>query len=92
MKRMLALTVGVAVTVLSLAPLTWAGDVQGKIKSVDPMKHQVILEDGTQLMIPPDVKVDRAVLRPGADVKASFEEQGQDKVVTAIELRPAQQK
>jgi Cu/Ag efflux protein CusF len=64
-----------------------AGQVEGKIKSVDPSGGMVTLEDGTQLTIPPSVKVQRAALKEGAIVKASFEERGGQKVVTSMEVR-----
>ena len=49
----------------------------------------VTLEDGTRLMIPVTVKVDSRALKPGADVKASYEAKGSEKVVTSIEALPA---
>ncbi len=61
--------------------------VEGKIANVSGAK--VTLADGTELMIPSNVKVQRAELKPGAMVKASFEERGGQKVVTAIEVRSA---
>jgi len=79
----------VAVTVLSFAPFAWAENVQGKIKAVDRAGQQVMLEDGTTLMIPASMKIDRQALQPGADVKASYEVKGSQKVVTAIEVQPA---
>jgi hypothetical protein len=48
--------------------------VEGKIVNVSGAK--VTLADGTELMIPSTVKVQRADLKPGATVKASFEERG----------------
>jgi hypothetical protein len=56
--------------------------VEGKIVNVSGAK--VTLADGTELMSPSSVKVQRADLKPGATVKASFEERGGQKVVTAI--------
>jgi hypothetical protein len=61
--------------------------VEGKIANVSGAK--VTLADGTELMIPADVKVQRADLKPGATVKASFEERVGQKVVTAIAVEPA---
>ena len=65
-------------------------DIEGKIKSVEPSgaNTKVALDDGTQLMIPASLKVQRAALKEGATVKASFEEKGGLKVVTSIEVRP----
>jgi hypothetical protein len=60
--------------------------VEGKIAKVSGAK--LTLADGTVLMIPSDVKVQRADLKPGATVKASFEELGGQKVVTAIAVEP----
>jgi len=61
--------------------------VEGTIAKVSGAK--VTLADGTELMIPSDVRVQRADLKPGATVKASFQQQGAQKVVTAIVVEPA---
>jgi hypothetical protein len=58
----------------------------GTIKSVDPAGRTVLLADGTRLMIPESVSVNPADLKPGATVKASVEEKGGQKVVTAIQI------
>lgn len=91
MRKMLTsvVVVAIAIAALSFVPLAWAEDVQGKIKSVDPTGRQVTLEDGTALMIPAAMKVDRQALQPGADVKASFDVKGKQKIVTAIQVHPA---
>lgn len=90
MKRFLMTTVAIALTVVALAaPAVWAGDVHGKIKSIDQTGRMVTLEDGTMLMIPATVRVNRQELTPGADVKVSYEEKGNQKVVTQIEVQPA---
>ena len=90
MKRFLMTTVAIALTVVALAaPAVWAGDVQGKIKSVDQTGRMVTLEDGTMLMIPATVRVNRQDLTPGADVKVSYEDKGNQKIVTQIEVQPA---
>lgn len=72
--------------VLVLAPVAWAADVQGKIKAVDPSGRVVVFEDGTQIMIPPTLAVERGDLKPGADVKASYEERNGQKVATSIHV------
>ena len=61
-------------------------EVGGKIKSVDPAGKTVLLEDGTRLLIPASVSVDSAALKAGAMVKATVEEKGGQKVVTAIQV------
>jgi Protein of unknown function (DUF1344) len=60
--------------------------VEGKIKSLDPSGRMLTLEDGTQLTIPPTVNVPRGALKEGAIVKASFTEQGGQKVVTSLQV------
>jgi len=92
MKKILTVTVVAALAVLSVAPFTWAGDVQGKLKSVDATGRVLMLDDGTRLMVPPTVQIERKALQPGAQVKASYEERGGEKVITAIEIAPAQEK
>ncbi len=62
-------------------------EIEGKIKAVDPSGSKVLLEDGTQLTIPPTVNVPKAMLKEGATVKASFEEKGGQNVVTSIEVK-----
>jgi len=84
---LLALLAIAFVTVL--APIAWADEVQGKIKSFDAAGNTVVLEDGTQLMIPPTVHVERQALKPGANVKASFEEKDGKKIATSIAVMPA---
>ena len=70
----------------SKPPAVAQHEVSGKIKSVDPAGRTLILEDGTRLMIPGSVPVDPAALKAGAMVKASVEEKGGQKVVTAIQI------
>ncbi len=62
-------------------------EIEGKIKAVDPSGSKILLEDGTQLTIPPTVNVKREALKEGAIVKASFEEKGGQKVVTSMEVK-----
>ena len=75
--------------VLVLTPLAWAGDVQGKIKSVDPSGRMVTLDDGTKITIPPALTVEKQALKPGANVKASYEEKDGQKVATSFTVMPA---
>lgn len=64
-----------------------AMEVEGTIKSVDPAGKRVTLDDGTQLEIPATVKVDKKDLKPGAMVKASYEEKGGKKIVKSLEVK-----
>lgn len=83
------LVLAVIAVVMTLAPMAWADDVQGKIKSVDPSGKIVTLDDGTQLMIPPTLSVEKQALKPGANVKASYEEKDGHKVATSFMVTPA---
>jgi Protein of unknown function (DUF1344) len=78
----------VIAVVMVLAPMAWAADVQGKIKSVDPTGKMVTLDNGTQLMIPPTLTVEKQALQPGANVKASYEEKDGRKVATSFMVMP----
>lgn len=90
MKKLLSiLALSVVTIVMVLAPLAYAADVQGKIKSVDPSGKMVTLDDGTMLTIPPTLKIEKQALKPGASVKASYEEKGGEKVATALTVMPA---
>jgi hypothetical protein len=85
----LSLSVVTIVMVLVLSPLAYAADVQGKIKSVDPSGRMVTLDDGTMLTIPPALKIEKQALKPGANVKASYQEKDGQKVATALMVMPA---
>jgi hypothetical protein len=83
------LMLAVIAIVMVLAPMAWAADVQGKIKSVDPSGKMVTLDDGTQLTIPPTLSVEKKALQPGANVKASYEEKDGHKVATSFMVMPS---
>jgi hypothetical protein len=59
-------------------------EVEGKIKSVSG--RTVTLEDGTELTIPSNAQVKPGLLVEGAIVRASYEEQGGQKIVTSMEV------
>lgn len=92
MKSLVTVTVAVMVAALAFVPLAWAADVHGKIKSIDTAGRTLVLEDGTQLSIADNTRVDRKELRPGAEVKASYEMIGGQKVITSIEVMPGASK
>ena len=75
MKRVSSVLVIVAVAIIVvLAPVAGATDVEGKIKSVDQSGSMVALDDGTQIVIPPIFTVERSALKPGVNVKVSYDE------------------
>ena len=84
-----ALVLAVVAFVMVLAPIAWAAEVQGKIKSVDASGRMVTLDDGTQLTLPPTLTVEKQSLKPGASVKASYEEKDGQKVATSFMVLPA---
>ena len=69
---------------LALPLVAVAGDVSGKIQSVDSSERAIVLEDGTRLWIAEGLPIDN--LKEGAQVKASYEERDGKKVVTSIEV------
>jgi len=63
--------------------------VEGTIKSVDRRGTNILLEDGTSLTVPVSLEFDRRELRPGATVKAQYEEREGKKFTTTLILEPA---
>ena len=89
MKRVFSVLVLAAVAmVMVLAPLAWAADIQGKIKGVDASGRLVTLDDGTQIVLPPTLTVERKALQPGANVKASYEEKDGQKIAKSFTVMP----
>jgi len=80
---MLVVMVGV---VLVSVPVAWAADVEAKVQSVDDSGQWLTLDTGLKLMIPANVKVDRQALQPGTPVKVSYDTQGSEHIVTAIQV------
>jgi hypothetical protein len=90
MKRVHAvLVLAMVAFVMMLAPMAWAAEVEGKIKSVDSSGKMVTLDDGTKLTIPPALSVEKKALKPGANVKASYEQKGGEKVATSFVVTPS---
>ena len=63
--------------------------VEGTIKSVDRRGTNILLEDGTSLTVPISLEFDRRELKPGATVKAQYEEREGKKFTTTLILEPA---
>lgn len=78
----MAKTLGIVLAFLLVvsAGAAWAGDVEGKVKSMDTNDRMVVLEDGTKLWIAEGVSIDG--LKEGSKVKASFEERDGKNVAT----------
>lgn len=67
------------VSMLLLAP-AMAGEMHGKIKSIDMQKHMIMMEDGMSVTAKPDVKLDH--FKAGEHVKVMV---GNDKMATSVE-------
>jgi hypothetical protein len=93
MKRvgaMLGLAVPILVILMLVSTPAWAVEsVAGRIQAVDATGRMILLDDGTQLVIPPDVHVSREQLMEGAKVKATYEIAGTQKVVRSIQVEVA---
>ena len=91
MKALFATLTAVAVlAALVIAPAvmaqTAAKSIEGKVMAVDPSGKSLTLDDGTKLTIPETVKFSKADLKPGAAVKAAYEEKDGQKILTSLEV------
>jgi Protein of unknown function (DUF1344) len=66
-------------SMLLISPVI-AGEMEGKIKSIDMKKHMIMMEDGMSVMTRPEVKLDH--FKPGEHVKMTIDK---DKMATAVE-------
>jgi len=87
-KASVVLVLAAIAAVMMLAPVVWAADVEGKIKSVDASGKMVTLDDGTKLTIPPTLTIEKKALKPGSNVKATYEEKNGQKVATSFMVMP----
>ena len=78
-------TLGIALALLlAVSGAAWAGDVEGKVQSLNTNDRMVVLEDGTKLWIAEGVSIDG--LKEGAKVKASFEERDGKNIATSVQI------
>lgn len=61
--------------------------VEGKIKSWDAATGMLTLADGTQISVPPTVKLERDKIKEGASVKASYEVMGGKNVAKSVQVQ-----
>jgi len=61
--------------------------IEGAIKSVDPAGRMLTLMDGTELTLPPTASLPPDALKEGDIVRASYEEQDGQKVLTSLEVQ-----
>lgn len=89
MKALFATLTAIAVLgALVVAPVMaqQAKTIEGKVMAVDPGGKSLTLDDGTKLTIPESAKFSRADLKPGAAVKAAYEERDGQKILTNLEV------
>jgi len=82
MHRLIAFVI---VSLLAVSSLAWAGQIEGKVKSVDQSDRTVTLEDGTRIVLPDTMDLDQ--LREGANVTVSYEEKDGKNEATNVEVK-----
>ena len=75
----------VIVSLLAVSSLAWAGQIEGKVKSVDQSDRTVTLEDGTRIVLPDGMDLDQ--LREGAEVTVSYEEKDGKNEATNVQVK-----
>jgi Cu/Ag efflux protein CusF len=68
-----------------------AQTIEGKIMRWDPYGKMVTLLDGTKLVIPAGVKVQRDALKEGVTVRATFDQKDGQNVVTSLVVHPKEE-
>jgi uncharacterized protein DUF1344 len=81
MRKVLGITLAL---LLSLGVTAWAGEISGKIQSIDPAERAIVLDDGSKLWVSEGVALDG--LKEGANVKASYEERDGKMIATSLEV------
>jgi len=78
--------IGIALALLLSVGLTaaWAGDISGKVQTIDSAERAIVLDNGSKLWVAEGVPMDS--LKEGDNVKASYEDRDGKMVVTSIEV------
>ncbi|HEV8639910.1 MAG TPA: DUF1344 domain-containing protein [Methylomirabilota bacterium] len=63
----------------------WAGEIEGKIQTLDTSDRTIVLDNGTTLSVAEGVSMD--MLKQGADVKVSYEERDGKNIATSVEVK-----
>ena len=80
-----AFVVAPVVMAQTQAPAGAVKTIEGQVMTIDPAGKSLTLSDGTKLTVPESVKVS-GDLKPGAKVKAAYEEKGGQKILTDLEV------
>ena len=83
MRRLLGVAFVIPLTLSAVA--VWAGELEGRIQSVDTSDRTIVLDDGTKLSVAEGVPID--MLREGTDVRVSYEERDGTNIVTSVEVK-----
>ena len=90
MRKLFAL---VLAGLFAVAGVALAGDMEGKIQSVDPMNKEIVLDDGTKLALDENTQImiegktgNLEDLKEGSKVKASSQEKDGKNVATMLEV------
>ena len=79
--------VGVTLALLFVVAVgAWAGDIDGKITSVDTNARTIQLDYNTEISVAEGISMN--TLKEGANIKASYEERAGKKVATKVEVAP----
>jgi hypothetical protein len=62
----------------------WAGEISGKVQSIDAGERAFVLDNGSKLWVAEGVSIDE--LKEGANVKASYEERDGKMIATSVEV------
>jgi len=84
MKKIVALAL---VAFFVVAGVAAAGEIEGKVQSIDKEKQELVMEDGTKITWTPDIFVVGSLdsIKEGTKVKASYVEKDGKNVATSFE-------
>lgn len=72
-----------AIAILTLAHAASAEEVNGKVEAMDIQSRTILLDDGNAYTLGQGVAIE--ALKPGTEVKVSYEEKNGQRVVTEVE-------
>jgi Protein of unknown function (DUF1344) len=73
------------VLLLVVPAISFAAEVQGKVRAIDPGDRVVTLEDGTRITVPQEISLD--ALTEGSEITVSYEERDGKNQATNIQMR-----
>jgi hypothetical protein len=61
-------------------------EVAGKVRLLDESGRKLTLHDGTVLILPSGLSIDRSLLQPGTVVKVGYDEMAGEKIVNGLDV------